>query len=144
LTPNEAGIYTADQVGTVPSNSLNTHKNGDDHVTSSEMYAVQSTNSASNKVSSVVKVVKTEHMKEFLVWPDTPKRNGKRQMDRQPYAMTSRRYQEMFEENNLAKRRAEEEKRSKKTKTYRRKRKEGQISDCYDYSETETIHENWS
>jgi hypothetical protein len=57
LTPNEAGIFIADQVGTVPSNSLNTHKNGDNHVTCSEMYAMQSTNSASNKVSFVVKVV---------------------------------------------------------------------------------------
>jgi hypothetical protein len=37
LTPNEAGIFTADQVGTVPSYYLNTHKNGDDHVTCSEM-----------------------------------------------------------------------------------------------------------
>jgi hypothetical protein len=44
LPPTEARIFTADQVGTVPSNSLNTHKNGDDHVTCSEMFAVQSTN----------------------------------------------------------------------------------------------------
>jgi hypothetical protein len=58
LTPNEAGIFTADQVRTVPSNSLNTHKNGDDHVTCSEMYAVQSMSSAISKVSSVVKLSK--------------------------------------------------------------------------------------
>jgi hypothetical protein len=127
LTPNEAGIFTADQVGTIPSNSLNIHKNGDDHVTCSAMYAVQSTNSASNKVSSVVKVVKTEHMKEFLVWPDTPKRKGKRQMDRQPYAITSRRYQEMLEKKKLAKRRAEEEKEARKRKRIEEKEKKDKL-----------------
>ena len=37
--------------------------------------------------SRVIKVVQTEGMKEFLVWPDTPKRKGKRQMERQPYAI---------------------------------------------------------
>jgi hypothetical protein len=71
-------------------------------------------------------------MKEFLVWPDTPKRMGKRQMEREPYAITSRRYQQMFEKKKLAKGR----KRSKKMKTYRSKRKEGQLSSCYDYNET--------
>jgi hypothetical protein len=49
-------------------------------------------------------------MKEFLVWLDTPKCRRKRQMERQPYAETSRRYQEMFEKKKLAKHRAEEEK----------------------------------
>jgi hypothetical protein len=127
LTPNEAGIFTANQVETVPSNSLNTHKNGDDHVTCSEMYAVQSTNSASNKVSSVVKVVKTEHMKEFLVWPDTPKRKGKRQMDRQPYAITSRRYQEMFEKKKLDKHIAEEEKEAIKRKRIEEREKKNKL-----------------
>jgi len=40
------------------------------------MYAVQSTSSASSKVSCVIKVVQTVGMKEFLVWPDTPKHKG--------------------------------------------------------------------
>jgi hypothetical protein len=84
---------------------------------------VQSTSSASSKVSCVIKVVQTEGMKEFLVWPDTPKRKGKRQMERQPYAITSRRYQEVFEKKKLAKRRAEGKKRSKITKMCRRKKK---------------------
>jgi hypothetical protein len=66
--------------------------------------------SASSKVSCVIKVVHTEGMKEFLVWPDTPKRKGKRQIERKPYAITSRRYQEVFEKKKLAKCRAEEEK----------------------------------
>jgi len=48
------------------------------------MYAVQSTSSASSKVACVIKGVQIEGMKEFLVWPDTPKRKGKRQMERQP------------------------------------------------------------
>ena len=39
-TPNETAIFTADQFGTVQNNSLNSHKNGDDHGSCSEMYAV--------------------------------------------------------------------------------------------------------
>jgi len=110
LTPNETAIFTGDQFGTVQNNSLNSHKNEDDHGFCSEMYAVQSTSSASSKVSCVIKVVQTEGMKEFLVWPDTPKCKGKRQMERQLYVITSKRYQEVFEKKKLAKRRAEEEK----------------------------------
>jgi hypothetical protein len=52
-------------------------KNGDDHGSCSEMFAVQSTSSASGKVSCVIRVVQTEGMKVFLVWPDTPKRKEK-------------------------------------------------------------------
>ena len=37
LTPNETAIFTADQFGTVQNNSLNSHKNGDDHGSCSEM-----------------------------------------------------------------------------------------------------------
>ena len=37
-------------------------------------------------------------------------------MERQPYAVTSRRYQEVFEKKKLAKRRAEEEKEARKQK----------------------------
>jgi hypothetical protein len=83
LTLNETAIFTADQFGTVQNNSLNSHKNGDDHGSCSEMYAVQSTSSASSKVSCVIKVVQAESMNEFLVWPETPKRKGKRQIERQ-------------------------------------------------------------
>jgi len=74
LTPNETAIFTADQFGTVQ-NSLNSHKNGDYHGSCSQMYDVQST---SSKVSCVTKVVQTEGMKEFLVWPDTPKQQGEK------------------------------------------------------------------
>jgi hypothetical protein len=63
LTLNETAIFTADQFGTIQNNSLNSHKIGDDH----EMYAVQSMNSASSKVSCIIKVIQTEGMKEFLV-----------------------------------------------------------------------------
>jgi hypothetical protein len=66
------------------------------------MYAVQSMSSASSKVSCVINVVQTEGMKEFLVWPDTPKHKGKRQMERQPHAITSRRYEEVFGKKKLA------------------------------------------
>jgi len=116
LTPNETATFTADQFGTVQNNSLNNHKNGDDHDFCSEMYAVQTTSSASSKVSCVIKVFQTEVTKVFLVWPETPKRKGKRQMERQPYAITSRRYQEVFEKKKLAKCRAEKEKEARKRK----------------------------
>jgi len=123
LTPNETAIFTADQFVTVQNSSLNSHKIGDDH----EMYAVQSTSSASSKVSCVVKVVQTEGMKEFLVWPDTPKHKGKRQMERQPYTITSRRYQEVFEKKKLAKHRAEGEKEARKRKCIKAKEKKDKL-----------------
>ena len=69
---------------------------------------------ASSKVSCVIKVVQTEGMKEFFVWPGKPKRKEKRQLERKPYAITSRRYQEGFEKKKLAKRRAEKEKEARK------------------------------
>jgi len=78
LTPHETATFTADLFGTVQNNSLNSHKNGDDCGSCSEMYAVQSTSSASSKVSCVIKGVQTEGMKESLVWSNTPKRKGKR------------------------------------------------------------------
>ena len=66
-------------------------------------------------------------MKVFLVWPDTPKRKGKRQMERQPYAITSRRYQEVFEKKKLAKCTAEEEKEVRKRKRIEAKEKEDKL-----------------
>ena len=127
MNPDETTTFTADQFGTVQNNSLNSHKNGDDHGSCSEMYAVQSTSSASCKVSCVIKGVQTEGMKEFLVWPDTPKRKGKRQMERQPYALTSRRYQEVFEKKKFVKRRTEEEKEARKRKRIEAKEKKDKL-----------------
>ena len=48
------------------------------------------------------------------MWPGKPKRKEKRQLEIKPYAITSRRYQEGFEKQKLAKRRAEEEKEARK------------------------------
>jgi hypothetical protein len=127
LTPNETAIFTADQFGTVQNYSLNSHKNGDDHGCCSEMYAVQSTSSASSKVFCVIKVVQIEGMKKFLEWPDTPKRKEKKQMERQPYAITSRRYQEVFEKKKLAKRTAEEEKEERKRKRIEAKERKDKL-----------------
>jgi hypothetical protein len=42
-----------------------------------------------SRASSVARVVSTEYMSEFLVWPDTPKCKGKRCVVRQPCAITS-------------------------------------------------------
>jgi len=127
LTPNETAIFTADLFGTVQNNSLNSHKNGDDYVSCSEMYAVRSTSSANSKVSCVIKVFQTEENKSFLVWPEIPKRKGKRQVERQPYAITSRRYQEPFQKKKLAKRRAEKEKEARKRKHIETKKRRKKV-----------------
>jgi hypothetical protein len=66
-------------------------------------------------------------MKQFLVWPDTLKHKGKRQMERQPYAITSRRYQEVFEKKKLAKRGAEEEKEARNRKRIEAKEKKDKL-----------------
>jgi hypothetical protein len=52
---------------------------------------------------SFERVVCTEYMSEFLVWPDTPKCRGKRMVERKPFEITSEKYQEMFEKKHLAK-----------------------------------------
>ena len=70
-----------------------------------------------------------------MAWQTKCKR--KRQLERKPYGIASRRYQEVFEKKKLAKRRAEEEKEARKRKRIEAKEKK-------DYSETKTIHENWS
>jgi hypothetical protein len=57
-----------------------------------------------------------EYRSEFLVWPDTPKCKGKRQVERQPFAVTSGKFQEMFEKKHLAKDAEEKEKQGWKRK----------------------------
>ena len=123
LTANERAIFTVNQFGTVQNNSLNSHKNGDYHGCFSEIYAMQSTGSASSKLYCVTNVVQTEGMKEFLEWPDTAQRTGKTQIERQPHAVTTRRYQEVFKKKKLAKRRAEEEKEARKPKSKEKEKK---------------------
>ena len=61
------------------------------------------------------------------MWPDTPKRKGKRQMERQPYDITSRRYQEVFEKKKLSKRRAEKEKEARRRKLREAKEKKDKL-----------------
>jgi hypothetical protein len=72
--------------------------------------------SVCSRASSVARVVSTEYMSEFLVWPDTPKRKGKRRVERQPFAITSGKYQEMFEKKHLAKAAEEDKKQGRKRK----------------------------
>ena len=60
------------------------------------------------------------------MWPDTPKARGKDRWKDKPYAITSRRYQEVFEKKKLAKRRAEEEK-ARKRKHIEAKEKKDKI-----------------
>lgn len=41
-------------------------------------------------------------MNDFYMWPDTHKCKGKRQSERQPFAVTSEKQREMIEKNRLA------------------------------------------
>ena len=73
--------------------------------------------------NSVIKVIKHDDMGEFLVWPETPKRKGKRTTERYPFAITSEKYKLMFQNNLTEKRKAEEEKEERKRKREEKKRK---------------------
>jgi hypothetical protein len=42
-------------------------------------------------------------MSEFLVWPGTPRCKGKRQVKKEPFAITSGKYKEVFEKKHVAK-----------------------------------------
>jgi hypothetical protein len=68
------------------------------------------------KALSVARIVSTEYMSEFLIWPDTLKRKGRRWVERQPFALTSGKYRKIFENKHLAKAAEEEEKHGQKRK----------------------------
>lgn len=53
---------------------------------------------------------------QYLTVPESPKRKGKRNIERYPFAITSRRYQEMFEKKKELKEREENEKKERKRK----------------------------
>jgi hypothetical protein len=69
-----------------------------------------------SRATSVARVVSTEHISEFLAWPETPKHKGRRRVERQPFAITSGKYQEMFEKKHFAKAAGEEKKQGWKRK----------------------------
>jgi hypothetical protein len=50
-----------------------------------------------SRASSVINVVCAEYLSGFLVWPDTSQHKGKRQIRRQPFAITSGKCQEVVE-----------------------------------------------
>jgi len=50
--------------------------------------------------SCVARIVCTEHMNDFLKWPDTPKCEGKSQTERQQFAKTSEKYREMVDKTS--------------------------------------------
>ena len=70
------------------------------------------------------------------------KMQGEKQLERKPYAITSRRFQEVFEKKKLAKRRAEEEKEARKRKRIEAKEKKEKIVPAV--TTVKPIHENWS
>jgi hypothetical protein len=69
-----------------------------------------------SRALSVARLVRNEHISEFLVWPDTPKCKGRKRLKRQPFAITSGKYQEMFNKKHLAKAAEEEKKQGQKRK----------------------------
>ncbi|XP_031359109.1 eukaryotic translation initiation factor 5B-like [Photinus pyralis] len=65
------------------------------------------------RTTAVVDVANNVSIAEFLDWPDSPKRKGKRETERLPYAVTCNKYQEMLAEKR-AKKKEEEEQKNKK------------------------------
>ena len=55
-------------------------------------------------------------MGEFLAWPETPKRKGKRKIERHPFAITSEKYKNMQKRKREEKEDAERKKRREKEK----------------------------
>ncbi|KAE8738997.1 hypothetical protein FOCC_FOCC015512 [Frankliniella occidentalis] len=53
-------------------------------------------------------------LRDVLVWPHSPKRKGKRKMERMPYVTTSKRWREMQEEKDRKKKEEEAEKEARK------------------------------
>ncbi|KAI4468159.1 hypothetical protein MML48_2g00017945 [Holotrichia oblita] len=64
--------------------------------------------------TATVQIYRPSNISDYLVWPESPKRKGKRQTDRLPFALTSQKYKEMLEAKNEAKLNAEKEKERKK------------------------------
>jgi hypothetical protein len=62
-------------------------------------------------------------MNDFCMWPDTHKCKGKRQSERQPFAVTSEKYREMNEKNRVAKMIKKKTKGSADMKNQNKKRK---------------------
>ncbi|KAL1488858.1 hypothetical protein ABEB36_014653 [Hypothenemus hampei] len=58
----------------------------------------------------------------FLAWPHSPKRKGKRQLERTPYALTSSKYQKIFEAKRFVQLQKEEEKENKKQEREKKKK----------------------
>lgn len=67
------------------------------------------------EISNAV-VVQSKSFGIFLASPETPKRKGKRNVERYPFAITSKRYQEMFEIKRVLKEKQEKEKEERKRK----------------------------
>jgi hypothetical protein len=65
--------------------------------------------------SSLVKTITADSsISPFLAWPHSPKRKGKIQVERTPYALTSAKFQKIFEAKRLLQFQKEEEKKNRK------------------------------
>lgn len=66
------------------------------------------------ETATVVQIHRPSNISDYLVWPESPKRKGKRQTDRLPFAITSQKYKQMLEAKNEAKLSADKEKEKKR------------------------------
>lgn len=66
-------------------------------------------------------------MGEFLVWPETPKRKGKRQIERRPFAITSEKYKNMQKRKREEKEDAERKNEERKKKIKNAKQAKNKI-----------------
>jgi len=53
-----------------------------------------------SRASCAARIACTEPMNDFLKWPDTPKCEGKRQTERQPFAKSSEKYREVVDKTS--------------------------------------------
>jgi len=80
--------------------------------------------STSRRDFCVARILRVESMNDFYTWPDTYKCKGKRQSERQPFAVTSEKYREMTEKNRLAKM---HKKKPKEARTWRIRTRRGNL-----------------
>lgn len=60
-------------------------------------------------------------LSDILLWPDTPKRKGKKQTERAPFVVTSQQWRALYEEKEAKKKEAEKEKLDRKRKREEKK-----------------------
>lgn len=71
-----------------------------------------------NQPCTMIKKMNLSPLETCLVWPITPERKGKRDIERVPFVITSQKWKHLYEEKANKKKNIEEEKEKKKKKKY--------------------------